>query len=55
MSSEVIAPGQAGEIRARFDPKNRHGKYKKNIRVFSNDKKQPISNLYLVMEIAGKK
>ncbi|HID39394.1 MAG TPA: DUF1573 domain-containing protein [Calditrichaeota bacterium] len=54
MSSEVIAPGKGGEILARFDPKNRQGKYKKNIQVFSNDKKNPISNLYIIVEIKKK-
>ena len=37
LSSEVIAPGETGELSVTFKSKKRKGKNKKSIRIYSND------------------
>ena len=54
LSSEEINPGEKGEIKTVFNPAGRHGPYKKTIKVYSNDKKNPIMRLYIKMDIKEK-
>ncbi|MBD3224758.1 MAG: DUF1573 domain-containing protein [Caldithrix sp.] len=51
MSSEVIAPGEQGEIEARFNTKNRLGKYHKAISIYSNDSLARIRKVFITAEV----
>ncbi|NOX90754.1 MAG: DUF1573 domain-containing protein [Calditrichaeota bacterium] len=50
MSSEVIAPGKGGEIKATFNTKGRKGVFQKSIKVYSDDVKHPV----VILSIKGK-
>lgn len=55
LSSEAIAPGEAGEIKVFFRTRGRQGKQKKRIMVYTNDMNHAVYRLYLHGEINREK
>lgn len=51
LSSEEIAPGEAGELKITFRSHGRHGKQSKRITVYTDDTVQAVYRLYLRGEI----
>ena len=51
LSSEAIAPGEAGEIKVSFRSRGRKGKQNKRITVSTNDTNHPVYRLYFKGEI----
>ncbi len=47
LSSEVIPPNGNGEIKVSFNPKNRTGKNRKTIYIFSNNTASRLNKLYI--------
>ena len=51
LSSEAIAPGEAGEIKVSFRSRGRQGKQNKRITVYTNDMNHAVYRLYFKGEI----
>ena len=51
LSSEVIAPGESGELKVTFKSKKRKGKNKKTIRIYSNDRVAKMKKLTITANV----
>jgi len=51
ISSDHLAPGEAGQIRASINTAGRKGRLEKHVRVYSNDRANPLLSLTLTMEV----
>jgi hypothetical protein len=51
VSSDHLAPGESGKIKATVRTAGRKGRLAKTVRVMSNDPERPIVRLHLVTEV----
>ncbi len=54
VSSDRLAPGTVGHVKATVDTANRHGRLEKHVTVYSNDRTNPVLTLSLSMDIVEK-
>jgi len=54
VSSDHLAPGAVGQIKATVDTAGRSGYVAKHINVYSNDRLNPVLSLTIMMDIVGK-
>ena len=54
LSSEVIPPGDTGQLEVSFSTKNRFGKNRKTVYIYSNDKNSQVKKIYVKAKIVRK-
>jgi hypothetical protein len=54
LSSEVIAPGQSGEIKITFNTKGKKGQNTKTVYIYSNDPDSPIRKITITATVVPK-
>jgi hypothetical protein len=54
VSSDRLAPGTVGHVKATVDTANRHGRLEKHVTIYSNDRTNPVLTLSLSLEIMEK-
>ena len=52
LSSEVIPPGESGELKVTFSTKKKHGISKKTIYIYSNDRDSKVKRIYVRANIS---